>query len=102
MEKRKVEKIVQGQCVCVRERERQHTKLSLDDGHVRNTLVTVIIAYTIKLLRSDINGGHGGSGLAANLAVNIGHQLCKLPDRHFVVWVTHIEDMTISPLRVLL
>ena len=89
-------------CVYERERERQHTKLSLDDGHVRNALVTVIIAYTIKLLRSDINGGHGGSGLAANLAVNIGHQLCKLPNRHFVVWVTHIEDMTISPLRVLL
>lgn len=47
------------------------TKLSLDDGHVWNTLVTIVISDTIELLRCNINGCNLRSFVAAHLAVNL-------------------------------
>ena len=31
------------------------------------------------------------------IITHVSHQLCKLSDGHFVVWVANIENVTISP-----
>lgn len=47
------------------------TKLSLDDGHVWNALVTIVISNTIEILRCNINGRNLRSFVATHLAVNL-------------------------------
>lgn len=53
---------------------RKLTEMPLDDGHVWNTLVTVVIAHTVKFLGGDINGGDLRSRVATHLAVDLRNQ----------------------------
>jgi hypothetical protein len=45
------------------------TELSLDDGHVGDTLVTVIVTGTIEFMASNIHSGHCWPGVSTHLAV---------------------------------
>lgn len=48
-----------------------NTKLLVDDGHVRNSLITVIVTHTIEFLGADINGGCLQWRFASYLYINL-------------------------------
>lgn len=112
-----------------------HTKLSIDYGHVWNSLVTIVISLTIKFLGGDINCWRLQSRFSTYLWINlfIGitsipslrtplnppvnkreeifcsqiiphfcHHFSKLLNSNFIVWISHVKNVTISPVRIFL
>lgn len=51
--------------------EKGDTKLSIDYGHVRNPLVTVVVPLTIEFFGAYINGGYFQTRFSTNLRINL-------------------------------
>jgi hypothetical protein len=107
------------------------TELLVYYGHVRNSLVTIIISFTIKFFRAHINCSCFRRLISTNLWIDLqsrttiivesrqawtltldsnhskqsfylDHHFSKLPNCNLIVWITHIKDVAIGSGRIFL
>lgn len=78
------------------------TKLLVDYGHVGDSFVAVIIPFAVELFGRYINCRNIQNLSTRHFTVNLCHHFRKLPYCHLIVRISHVENLTISPLWIFL